>query len=482
MKKITVRIVSVLTFVILFASILSTPAFAISTYCVQNHFSMLCFDADGDGDDEYEDEIRTPPSENTCPYVAMSLLLTFYDSYWNDDFVADEYEWEPGTYNRTTDTLIETFAATTEAKDWETHIATLNLPLNAETYPYYRAYAAAKEGNFLEPYLISIGKSLLFHLDPNDTLGLNDLETVAVLQTYLYIYRGFNINQVTVNYLHEDNGDIEAKMREVIDDGYPLIYIGKKLNSTTTTNTDNEGQTKSGHELIAYGIDEDDNIMLHTGWDGEEFCTYEGGSNPTDYNLNRAIIWLELKGNFLTHTHTENSGNYVDSITGEELCACQIYSRHPNHNSNHLYKNGADSDSHFLECHCGARTNVEAHNLTYIYYSSTQHYEICNECTYARTMNHEYTTPCSPTATGHSLMCACGETTTESHYDHRYTSANSSYHKIYCKCGYLIGSEAHQMVSTGLGGICTHCDYTSKEIPGPGQIILGEDDEEPTTE
>ena len=36
------------------------------------------------------------------------------------------------------------------------------------------------------------------------------------------------------------------------------------------------------------------------------------------------------------------------------------------------------------------------------------------------------------------------------------------------------------MVSTGLGGRCTHCGYTSKEIPGPGQVIMGEDDEEPT--
>ena len=175
MKKQKKIIILVFLFAII-GNIISLPTYAISELCNKDHFDKL--HTTGSNETQI---IRTPPSENTCPYVAMSLLLTFYDSYWNDDFVADEYEWEPGTYNRTTDTLTETFAPTIEAAAWETHIATLNLPSNADTYPYYRAYAAANEGNYLEPYLISIGKSLLFHLDPNETLGLNDLETVAVL-------------------------------------------------------------------------------------------------------------------------------------------------------------------------------------------------------------------------------------------------------------------------------------------------------------
>ena len=485
MNKVANKIFCMIIVFVIITSMFFVPCLAISEQCVEDHFENLYATMRPDG----EMIVRTPPSEKTCPYVAMSLLLSFYDSYWNDNFVIDQYEWDNGIYNSTTDTLIETFSPINEAQSWEDHIKALNLPVGTDTYPYYPSYAAENTDNYLEPYLISIGKALNFHTNPNETLGLSDLETVAVLQAYLYIYRGFNINQVTVHYLHESLGDIEAKMREIIDDGYPVIYIGKKVNNSSATNTDNEGQTKPGHELIAYGIDQDNNIMLHTGWSGLEFCTYEGGSNPTEYNLSRAIIWLEINETALTHIC---SYNYVDSVTGEELCACEIYSTHPAHNNNHISVTSDNilyNNTHHWNnaCHCrqpGPDSVVSLHDFSYVCTdnSSTKHLEDCVGCGYARYADHEYTIPASPTETSHSLKCVCGavSSTTEEHYAYRYISQGDSLHKVYCECGYFIGTSTHSMRIVGKNNQCIHCGYVRSGLDLPGQLMSHEEDEKPT--
>ena len=385
MKEKIVKIVSVLTAVVLFTGILCTPVSAISTSCVQHHFSMLTFNPNTE-DVVDDDEIRTPPSENTCPYVAMSMLLTFYDSYWNDRFVDDRYEWDAGTYDSSTDTLTETFAATTEAQDWE-ELDPDNLAEGEEAvYDNYREYAVANEENFLEPYLIFFGMLLGFHPETDEYLGLTDAETVAVLEYYLFTVRGFLNSEIEVHYLYEDDGDIEAVMRDQINNGFPVIYIGKKIDSDSSINTENEGTKKSGHELIAYGIDEDDNIMLHTGWKYDSFTTL----NDVEYNLNRAIIWIEIKD--LPH---ECSNAYRNSENTQTYCACEIYCG-THRNGKHTAISGydyADVSGHHKSCaRCGeANVSVESHNAYYNHIpcnNNNYHRGVCSLCGYETTYSH----------------------------------------------------------------------------------------------
>ena len=476
MKEKIVRIVSILTSIVLFISILCTPAYAISTPCVQHHFSMLTFNADGDISGDIDDEIRTPPSENTCPYVAMSLLLTFYDSYWNDCFVDEDYEWNEGKYISETDTMSDTFAATSEGNDWFEYIVDLDLPENTPTYPRYPAYAMNHVNDYLEPYLISIGRLLGYHKANDEKLGLDDDETVAVLEYYLFNVQQFTRNDIEVHYLHEDDGDIEDVMRTQINNGFPVIYIGKKVveSESSKNETDESEETKkSGHELIAYGIDSNGNILLHTGWKKDSFRV----SSSVEYNLNRAIIWLELKGDLLTHTHTEESGNYIDLITGNTLCACQIYSNHPAHENNHIYVDDYDSENHFESCHCGdAVRNVTPHNLTYFYYSSSKHRESCSDCYYMQVIDHSYSnvSSSSVTANGHQRVCNCGAIS-PSYYEHSihsYGRCDKTVHYIYCECGYQIGTRFH-VVPAGNAMIkfCIDCgqrlDMSSDIVPMP---------------
>ena len=433
MKKVSQRVISfILFFTIVGISMFSIPVYAILTTCVNDHFSNLYTTFEED-----ETIIRTPPSKESCAYVAMSMLLTFYDSYWNERFVEDQYEWQNGIYNSDTDELLETFAATEEAADWENYTDT-NFPGVENTLPYYRGYAIAHKTEFLESYLVSLGISLGCHLNPNEMLVLNELQIILILSHYLYNIRGFSTSEVTIGCLYDD-GDIDNKMREQITKGFPVIYNGRKLSN-------NE---KLGHAFIAYGIEKNNDVLLHTGWSWQEF---QKQSN-TQYNLDRSIIWLEINEENLPH---ECSDAYYDTYTNSYMCACNVYyETHPSHT--HSYHESYNSTHHFDKCICGEICNMVSHDLTYSAVNDDSHNQKCVECNYEARVDHEHTLIPS-NASEHSFECACGHISEiEGHYVSTYANKDNTSHYVKCACGYNICTESHQMVTTGRFAHCTDC-------------------------
>ena len=65
-------------------------------------FNITSYASDSESEDQYLfcsehyfSAIGSHISKNvrgTCVYVALSMLLSFYDSYWNDDFVWESFE------------------------------------------------------------------------------------------------------------------------------------------------------------------------------------------------------------------------------------------------------------------------------------------------------------------------------------------------------------------------------------------------------
>ena len=59
--------------------------------CVEEHFNWV--------QDDWSDRSQYPENEyGSCSYVAISLLLSYYDAYWSDRFIPDQYDYE--TVNR----------------------------------------------------------------------------------------------------------------------------------------------------------------------------------------------------------------------------------------------------------------------------------------------------------------------------------------------------------------------------------------------
>ena len=450
-----------------------TTASAISISCVESHFSFLRYDYVGCLDQE----TRTPPSEYTCPYVAMSLLLSFYDTYWNDKFVDEQYEWQEATYDSSKDKLVETFAPTTEAEDWEEY-KNNNIPAGTATYPYYREYALVNANNFLEPYLISIGMDLEYHSPSDEYLGLTVDQTVAVLHEYLIASGRFNSNEIEIKCRKESDGyDVVSLMKNIIEDGFPVLYSGKTSQSESIdTFANGDATQKVGHQFIAYGIKDNGDVLLHQGAKGLEYAEL----STTPFSKNKAIIWIEIKET-LPHTHKLD---YTDSITGAKVCSCQIYSSHPYHEDNHFYFDKYDTNNHYKECVCGLTKNVYQHSLTYSGQTYTFHYEICSTCEYKKYQPHNYTIPTTYTDQEHKLNCACGteSSTVEPHYEAYGVYYTRDMHYVYCECGYIFGTDFHDMEPGWKLGTshCTICGYI-RDNTEFGEAIMGIEDEAETS-
>ena len=441
MKNIKIKlavktVASVLSFVFIFMSMLVlvvSADYVEPLYCVSDHFSKLKYNHNDISKYRFPQNII-----GTCTHSAMSMLLSFYDFYWSDAFVPTIYEadgsyhqmgWENGIYNSTTNTVVETFTAYPEANAWDIWSGD------------FQGFADYYDFKYLQPYLMSIADREIVSSQIG-IVGLLDFQVVRVLEEYLSAKqlgpeRGVSVHIEygfpTQSNLNASRETLFNTMKEKINEGHPVMFLGLDHIDVLPDFIDETDWGIYAHAMVAYdviGNGENEDIILHTGWNGDETQYF----NSTPYSSLNSAIWIEIDDEKLPHECTRKYRDYIDP--NKTYCACQVYSTHPNHSNNHLYKDEIDSDNHFSKCHCGKISNIQPHDLTYSYYSETQHNESCSECEYHEVVNHEYNIPHSPTNTYHSLKCACGviSSETEEHYAYRYENLNKSLHTVYCKC------------------------------------------------
>ena len=457
MKKFYTQIIAIiLSFVFIITGVFSIVSNATSYEergtCIEDHFSKL----------KATNYAYSPPSYNTCAYVAMSMLLSYYDSYWRDDFVSsvngNDLDWDQGIYNSNTDTLEKTFNANSEYTAWATWFNNNYVEDNEEANAIiYRTFSINTQYSYLESYLIGLGRSWGYSNGSTNVYFMWPHQIEEFLNNYLYGICGFSQSEITVHMLSElQVGDdaLFSKMEEQISNGNPVIYCGGRFAEQEYPTGSILGQIGGAHAMIAYdvaGSGDDKDILLHTGWTSAENITVK----TTAYKYFNYIIWVEINKTQLEHTCVNN---YIDIVTGLPVCSCQIYTSHPAH-SIHTYHNYEfiDLESHGYKCGCGYITNIQPHNLSYSYYSPTQHHKMCNNCIYSGAESHNYILQDSTVSSGHDYICVCGDTITEAHSANTYTSKNKTYHYKYCECGYLMGTETHDMYKSGIYNVCRDC-------------------------
>ena len=467
------RIISTVLTIILCVQIFLIPANAISTSFIENHFDMLLYDDDGNGIDN-DDIIHTPPSEMSCGYVAMSMILSYYDTYWHDSFVPDEFErsdgeivnldWQSGIYSAKEDRLVETFSATSEADAWTEW---------EENGGDFAGFATNYKENYLQPYLISIGKQLGYHNDDDESVYvLSCAELANVLRTYLN-GRGISEEMVEVKMAYGNDISLFSTMQSLIENNQPVIYFGMPKENNDAKGS-GEKTKKIGHFLVAYALtDNNEDIKLHTGWAGDEL---QYVSN-TQYSEDNCIIWLDINETLFPHVH---SYNYMSSDTNELFCACQIYSSHCEHFNvnNHITEKYYDNIKHWDGCHCGAIIgNVEFHDFSYSFSNNYSHWISCNQCDYIETEIHEHYWV-SISSEKHQTKCICGHTNgiKAKHTESQYVYKTIMLHSITCVCGYVFGTATHSIVTDGpLKSHCSECGAVFNT--GSDIIIKGSEDD-----
>ena len=148
MKKRLIKVTSYIMMVVF----LFTTAFVFNTSatesddeitCLSDHFSKLKLYLNG-----YQ-AYRIPRNEiGTCGQVAMSMVLSYYDFYWNNNFVPTIYNadgtshemgWQNGIYNSEYSAVYETITAIPETSAWN----------NGNGWDDFRDFAEYHENDFL---------------------------------------------------------------------------------------------------------------------------------------------------------------------------------------------------------------------------------------------------------------------------------------------------------------------------------------------
>lgn len=219
----------------------------------------------------------------TCSAIAIIQLLTYYDTFLNDDIIPEQYD----KYANNITTLNGAYQVAPGVERFEVDSN------NTTLYDYVDgSYTYDYQSYFLRLYNLMRGTYSLSNLK-----NVIDIEHRQSLMNYL-----FGANQVTVTIVSSPfQISLRNALKSEIDAGRPVIAWVKE-----TANIFN-----SGHEVVAYAYDSS-NIYANYGW------------NSTDTHNNILTspfdtIYKVIKFNFNSFNHL-HSNNY--KISGNGYCGC----------------------------------------------------------------------------------------------------------------------------------------------------------------
>lgn len=193
----------------------------------------------------------------SCSYVALGMLLSFYDSYWNDLFIPEEYDVEPTSVFTTypsADFAFPSFYAESPGILFEPTDEVDSLSLDD-----YSLYISKNSNNYFQCQLLSLSQSYFGTAKFENeftSFGMTFTDLSRFLGHYLYDYRNFNTSQVVISSCN-DKTLVRSYAIEKIKKGIPVILRS-------------ESPSLGGHAFIAYDYDEaNDEIYVHTGWRDE---------------------------------------------------------------------------------------------------------------------------------------------------------------------------------------------------------------------
>ncbi len=385
----------------------------------------------------YFSELRTYFGRNveeTCSYVAAAMLLSYYDSFQNGDFIDEVYESSGNLINYGEDKMLFLSPGIKKEPDW-----------NSTSYSSYESFVDDLADEYLHLKLIEIGKNVanaydsehsgsIYDTDGNikvsDDLSPSEIDwsvsipkVAEITQTYL-TQQGISSAEVTVNSLsYRDlmtenptmsETEADALIRQIaiekVNEGIPIVYAG--------FSTDVSNNIVSGHALIAYDTIYNstlDNytLVFHTGWDNSTIINENDPIFIYDHKL--YIMWIDINASYF-HECDENF--VVQSPTGDTSTECMCtFPMHPEHN----------------------------HEGVYINYTSDSHNVNCKWCNIV----------------------------SDYHFPFNYERNNKIGHYVYCECGYQMGTSHHVVPIGGIGfKLCIYCGErldTSIDItPVPG--------------
>ena len=375
-------------------------------------------------------------THGSCGYVAAAMMLSYYDTYLNDNIIDEKYDKE-GTLPFDFDLSYSHESPGIEKEPTTATTSTgVNKDLEDFTAEEYWNYIEANWQNNFQLYLIKIAEEqynmyhdrvitltengITWNTDPEFPCASAMLHMKSVIEYYLCNEIGYGEDKVTLEY---ENIDVRNFAISKIEQGQPVMLF--------------LGSPSGCHFVVAYDLDDkgtedtaDDDIYAH----------YGGNSNKIHININTDTYpWLisAMAINFTNSVNHSHSYNYIGAHN-KEYCSC-FYSDHPAHECSRYYKEYNETH-HTYACDCNpSEDNLFEHNLVLGIPNSIHHYEYCSDCGYV------------------------GD---ESSHNFQYETIDNEYHVRVCEdCGYREEPIAHSIESNSVDGnyhtnVCTICGYT----------------------
>lgn len=252
----------------------------------------------------------------TCSYVSLGMLLSFYDSYWDDSFINEAYdvkaEFETNRQALADFDLIPS-NVNSPGVLFEPNILVDDLSID-DYYDIISEYSST----YFQFKLIDFAMSLFGEakFDGSDSsLGMQQSDIAFLLVAYLDEVSNITSDKACVQtYANSNDELIEDQIIEQLIDGTPVILRAK------------ESTSNAGHTMIAYDYDKNTGeIYVHTGWRDEtnNIALTHVALSDLPYDDLLDITYIDINDSF-THNHTFN----YHSSYGDNICACNyIYPR-----------------------------------------------------------------------------------------------------------------------------------------------------------
>ena len=387
--------------------------------------------------------------KETCSYVAVEMLLSFYDIYWNDNIIDDKYE-EQEYFDRTVCINDFIYGPGTKSEIDELQQLKNSYEIGANdklTDEVYNEFILDYCSTYFHLELIRIGQQ---HLEESYLISQIDRE--ELLQYYLFTERGFNPSNVSIEYPNCGE-NIREYIVNNVKRGIPVL-VGAN-NSTGGI----------GHAFIIYDYDEDeDELYCHMGWrrDIENRNDYSHVAlSDTDY----VDIYSAMTLEFNTEHICSDSYIYFDEEgTENKECSC-YFPCHPEHEHEYKALEGNEDIYHVYDCGCIAENDVPTlHTWTYTNFGVDGHRKMCDKCNHYVYEEHIFEATNNNNSEGHDVYCIeCGYTGIEPHDFECDGLINETHYEKCSDCGFeqigLTNTQSIFVDETKHYDICPECEY-----------------------
>lgn len=304
--------------------------------------------------------------KGTCGLVALSMLLGYYDTFYNDAYIPQNLKYSEEIY------------------DDDNNLIEINQNMDVFNRVYIDNYSNSIFEYYSENEMPGTTQAFHDYLFDKYLITLFGLDWIYELVERGYPMTASNIEEVLYAYLTDNAYDIKAftkhydktllndtnTIKTLIDMGIPVLLTIIDYDYTISPNNINQLDLKlsSAHNVIAYGY-KNDTFVVHMGWD----------SQNNKYNkvyLNKSFIYDFMAINYIgEHAHSKNFYGY-DEYTSEEVgyCSCGVILN--KHQHSFVYTK-INSQTHEAVCSCG-QNYIEAHKFKIEKFN-----KVCLKCLYS---------------------------------------------------------------------------------------------------